>query len=53
MPEESDHYDIDDFNDNWVTLDNALDGLSFVRCTQAQYDAMATHDTDTLYIIVG
>lgn len=52
-PEDSDHYDIDDFNDNWDTLDTALDGLSFVRCTQAQYDAMATHDADTLYIIVG
>lgn len=30
-----------------------LGGLSFVKCTQAEYDAMETHDTNTVYIIVG
>jgi hypothetical protein len=29
-----------------------LGGLSFVKCTQAYYDAMASHDANTLYIIV-
>lgn len=29
-----------------------LDDLSFVRCTQAEYDEMTTHDADTVYIIV-
>lgn len=52
-PEDTDNYNVADFNYNMDLLDEALDGLSFVRCTQAQYDAMATHDADTLYIIVG
>lgn len=52
-PEDTDHYDVADFNYNMDLLDTALDGLSFVRCTQAQYDAITTPDADTLYIIVG
>lgn len=28
-------------------------GLSFVKCTQQQYDDMSTHDENTVYIIVG
>lgn len=28
-------------------------GLSFVKCTQAEYDAIATPDPNTVYIIVG
>lgn len=27
-------------------------GLSWVKCTQAEYDAMSSHDPNTLYIIV-
>lgn len=27
-------------------------GGQFVKCTQEEYDAMQTHDPDTLYIIV-
>ena len=27
--------------------------LKFYKCTQAQYDAIATKDVDTLYIVVG
>lgn len=27
-------------------------GLSFVSCTQAEYDEMAIHDPETLYIII-
>lgn len=30
-----------------------LGGLSFVKCTQAQYDDMSTHDSNTVYFIVG
>ncbi len=30
-----------------------LDGLSFVKCTQAEYDAMTSHSENTVYIIVG
>lgn len=34
-------------------LQNQLGGLSFVKCTQAEYDAMASHSENTVYIIVG
>lgn len=34
-------------------LQNQLGGLSFVKCTQAEYDAMASHPETTVYIIVG
>ena len=30
-----------------------LDDLTFVKCTQAEYDAIETPDTNTVYIIVG
>lgn len=30
-----------------------FDGLSFVKCTQAEYDAIVTPDPNTVYIIVG
>lgn len=33
-------------------LTERLGGLSFVKCTQAEYDAMQTHDENTVYIIV-
>lgn len=29
-----------------------LNGLSFRKCTQAYYDSMASHDSNTLYLIV-
>lgn len=32
---------------------SALGGLEFLKCTQAEYDAMTAHDADTIYIIVG
>lgn len=34
-------------------LQNQIGGLSFVKCTQAEYDAMASHPENTVYIIVG
>lgn len=34
-------------------LQNQLGGLSFVKCTQAEYDAMSSHPENTVYIIVG
>lgn len=37
----------------FVTGFNDLGGLSFARCTQAEYDAMETHDPNRVYIIVG
>lgn len=30
-----------------------LNGLSFVKCTQAYYDNMQSHDSNTVYFIVG
>lgn len=30
-----------------------LDGLSFVKCTQEEYDAITNPDANTIYIIVG
>lgn len=30
-----------------------LNGLSFMKCTQAYYDAMPSHDSNTVYFIVG
>ena len=39
---------------NRVTaLETALGGLSLLKCTQTEYDAMPTHDENTLYVIVG
>ena len=35
----------------FVTGFEALGGLSLYPCTQAEYDAMQTHDVSTLYII--
>lgn len=34
-------------------LQNQLGGLSFVKCTQAEYDVMSSHPENTVYIIVG
>lgn len=35
------------------TVNTSLGGLSFVTMTQAQYNALATKDAKTLYVIVG
>ena len=34
-------------------LTNKMGGLSFVKCTQEQYDAMTTHYENTVYIIIA
>ena len=34
-------------------IDAMLNGLSFLKCTQDEYDAMTAHDENTVYIIVG
>lgn len=34
-------------------IDERLDNLSFVKCSQAEYDAIETPDENTIYIIVG
>lgn len=34
-------------------IENRLNGLSFVKCTQSYYDNMASHDANTVYFIVG
>lgn len=34
-------------------INTMLDGLSFVKCTQAEYDAIENPDENTVYIIVG
>lgn len=34
-------------------IPTALGGLSLVKLTQAQYDALATKDSNVLYVIVG
>ena len=31
----------------------ALGGLSLIKLTQAEYDALATKDSNTLYVIVN
>ena len=36
---------------NFKLNDHALDNLVFKKCTQAEYDAMTTHYSDTIYII--
>ena len=33
-------------------LEARLGGLTFVKCTQAQYDAMSSHAASTIYFIV-
>ena len=38
---------------SWNGAVTALGGLSLVKLTQAQYDALATKDNNTLYVIVG
>lgn len=32
-------------------IENRLGGLTFIKCSQAQYDQMPSHDPNTLYII--
>ena len=39
--------------DQVVTNTTALGGLSLVKLTQAQYDALVTKDSNTLYVIVN
>lgn len=37
-------------------IDAAVDrigSISLVKCTQAEYDAMISHDPNTLYIIIN
>ena len=34
-------------------VNDKLGGLSLVKLTQAQYDALATKDSNVLYVIVG
>lgn len=41
-----------DLQNRVTTIENQLSGLSFVKCTQTQYDDMTTHDANTLYFIV-
>lgn len=36
-----------------TTLTNRFGGLTFVKCTQAYYDTMQSHDSNTIYFIVG
>ena len=38
---------------SWNGAVTALGGLSLVKLTQAQYDALSTKDNNTLYVIVG
>ncbi len=33
------------------SISNRLGGLTLMRCSQAQYDQMSSHDSNTLYII--
>ena len=57
------HYGINVTNDSMVRLQNtitataanttALGGLKLVKLTQSEYDALATKDSQTLYIIVN
>ena len=51
-PEDTDLYNVEDFNYNMDIIDN-IGSLPIVKCTQAQYDAMSSHDVNTLYVIVG
>lgn len=37
-------------------IDAAVDrigNISLVKCTQAEYDAMLSHDANTLYIVIN
>ena len=34
-------------------IETRLNGLSFVKCTQLYYDTMPSHDSNTVYFIVG
>lgn len=39
--------------DQVTGLNTSLGGLSFVTCTQAEYDAMSEKKDDVVYLIVG
>lgn len=45
-PDSSDYYTKSEIN-------TRLGGLSFVKCTQTEYDNMSSHDENTVYIITG
>ena len=34
------------------TVENQLNGFTFVKCTQSEYEAMQSHDENTVYLIV-
>ena len=55
-PEDTDLYDVDDMNYNSDRIDSfagQLGGLTIMKLTQAEYDAIVTPSASTVYIIVG
>ena len=44
---------IESFINIILSCQQQLGGLSFEKCTQAEYDAMASHDENTVYIVPG
>lgn len=41
-----------DLQNRVTEIETSLGGLSLVKCTQSQYNAMSTHDVNTLYFII-
>ena len=35
-----------------TSINSRLGNISFVQCTQAEYDTMSEHDQNTLYIVI-
>ena len=50
-PESTDRFLVGTLNDNADTIDSLFDGIRIAVKTRAEYDAMVTHDPDTLYLV--
>jgi len=50
-PESTDRFLVGTLNDNADTLDGLFGGVRIAVKTRAEYDAMVTHDQNTLYLV--
>lgn len=50
-PESTDRFLVGTLNDNADTIDGLFGGVRIAVKTRAEYDAMVTHDPNTLYLV--
>lgn len=50
-PESTDRFLVGTLNDNADTIDSLFGGIRIAVKTRAEYDAMVSHDPNTLYLV--